>query len=880
MRQQLPAYSGHTLPVLRRRCVVAQIVFAAVAVVGCSRDDPGQEARIQVEKYVAGVAARLTAEDTPGDGATAFVDPAKRVAVYLTPEGGVGVSVGFLFAAAGESELACAIAHELVHRQSDTGPAPEADPASPASAASRVWPDNVERSADQAAARLCWEAGYDPRSLAILLSRLADMLKAEHAEEAQLVLQRASALHAYLNGRDWTGELGYRKYQDVVRRLLPGSEANVAEQESEQVIVGPIFQEAAWWVSHSDLYDDGNDATTEFVAGRCEAGDFVPTNEIDAFGHCWYGCEGTRRFGESETWFLGTARERWREIERQLGIDDHDSYTQDVANQGRGRSMADEEGSCLNLCENAAERGLLDFSAPERAYYDCGAEELVDNENADDGSDQPWVGQSWGDPHIVTGDGYAYDFQAAGEFVAIESPVDGLSVQVRQTFWPGGNVSQNTAVAVRIHDDVVGLYVVRNKLLVRVNGEDYPVPKTWKPLPGAGEIGSGYESVQLRWSDGSELRVRIFIDFLNVFFEPARSRSGNIRGLFGNFDGVVNNDLATRDGMIVTLPETGDAEYATVLYERLGSSWQVLPEESMFQYPDGTSPADVRRFERPNGLASADALDVATRDDAAAQCRAAGIRAQPLLDNCIVDVGTTGEARFADAAAEAALATGQRDKTAAIAGSGTYVIDRFVARSGGRYFFQTLDLTGSLDLSRWELVGPAGQVVFGQCLRCNQPGEVTLPASGVYVSRVVVSDQETGRIRTLSHLVPAAEVFGIELPARISAGSPRTGAGRIERAGAEDVYRFSRESGEALRIVLARSDRGLGFGQWSLRAPDGDYVFDAILPLAPSLPLEVTLPRSGEYELRITGGASWPALSDAGYGTYALEIEVVDTSGE
>src|SRR5262249_39343922 len=69
-----------------------------------------------------------------------------------------------------------------------------------------------------------------------------------------------------------------------------------------------------------------------------------------------------------------------------------------------------------------------------------------------------------GDPHITTVDGLTYDFQSAGEFVALRDSLGTLEIQTRQTpvatNGPGSAannttglstcVSVNTAVAVRV----------------------------------------------------------------------------------------------------------------------------------------------------------------------------------------------------------------------------------------------------------------------------------------------------------------------------------------------------------------------------------------------------------------------------------------------
>jgi len=855
-----------------RHCVIAALGIIAAISSGCSSDDKATESMRSAEAYINTVADRLGAQMNADNPLSAFIDSSSRIQIYLTPDGDIGVSVGFLFTAAGESELACAMAHEAAHKLSNV-----------AVQSSNVgvlrWTQEVELAADKSAAELCWQAGYDPRSLAILLSRLAVLLQSEHPEEAKSVQERVDSLHAYLNGKNWSGDLGYKKYQSIVRVLQSVSVADSERNALEQIVIGPIFAQASGWPEGQNLYDEGKELVKDFLDQECETRELFPSNEIDAFGHCWYGCEGTRRYGESTIWFLGTAREEWREIERGLGFDDHDSYTQDVANQGRGRSMADEENSCFDLCSDAARRGLLDHSAPEQAYWDCEAGELFDNQEqnngeGDDSSGWPWTGFSWGDPHIVTGDGYAYSFQAAGEFLAIASKDDNLRVQVRQEFWPGGRiVSQNTAAAVQIHKDVVGFYIERNQLVVHVNGEMYEVSKNWDPLPGGGKIRSGYESVRLRWQDGTELKVRIFINFLNVYFEPSRTRSGRIIGLFGNFDGSSENDLKMRDGAAITLPMETSPDYRKILYSQFGNSWRVAPDESLFEYPAGMSILDFQHIEPPDGVARVASLDKATRKNAMGICSAAGIRSQPTLDNCITDVATTGEKLFANAAADAASITGRRKVATVIPGPGKYVVDRFIAKANERYFFQILDLTGSLDLSRWELIAPDGDIVFRPCLRCNQPGEIKLPMSGVYISRVVVSDQESGRMLSLSHRVPTAQIFDVGISTTILAGQPGTGAGQIEEAGAEDVYRIRGDAGDNLRVVLQGRDKSLYFGEWSLRAPDGDYLFKGILPNPPSLPIDVELPDSGVYLLRVTGGSKWPSLTNAGYGKYSISLE-------
>lgn len=108
------------------------------------------------------------------------------------------------------------------------------------------------------------------------------------------------------------------------------------------------------------------------VCGRRAPG-VLHSREWDALGHCWIGCEGTRKCGRSVTAATGTVREFYREAERILGVRPHDSFTQDRANQALGRRLAFTPGRCYTLCDGAHRGGTLDVSAPQSECLDCTA---------------------------------------------------------------------------------------------------------------------------------------------------------------------------------------------------------------------------------------------------------------------------------------------------------------------------------------------------------------------------------------------------------------------------------------------------------------------------------------------------------------------------
>ncbi|MDP9075940.1 MAG: DUF4157 domain-containing protein [Bacteroidota bacterium] len=93
----------------------------------------------------------------------------------------------------------------------------------------------------------------------------------------------------------------------------------------------------------------------------------VPSNVWDAYGHCFAGCCSKKRCGGVTAYIAGRSREFYREY---LDSDPHDSYTQDVNNQEKGRDLANDPNvDCTVACQNEALAGHLDFSAPQAGFW-------------------------------------------------------------------------------------------------------------------------------------------------------------------------------------------------------------------------------------------------------------------------------------------------------------------------------------------------------------------------------------------------------------------------------------------------------------------------------------------------------------------------------
>jgi hypothetical protein len=257
-------------------------------------------------------------------------------------------------------------------------------------------------------------------------------------------------------------------------------------------------------------------------------------------------------------------------------------------------------------------------------------------------------GGSNGDPHLHTFDNRYYDFQAAGEFVLARSKAGGMEVQARQQPFPGKDtVSINTAFAMRVAADRVGVYR-GDPLVVRVNGRGFIARSRGARLPHGGSVRllTGGQ-VAVKWPDGSLARVLPVKPWgINVLFRPAKARFGTFAGLWGNFNGTRGDDWVTRAGRKITVAQYIQQSYR-VIYRVLGESWRVRPRESLFDYARGQSTRTFTIRSFPKGLFGSSGLTAKERAAALRACKRLHIKNPQVLADCTLDVGATGDNRFA-----------------------------------------------------------------------------------------------------------------------------------------------------------------------------------------------------------------------------------------
>ncbi len=294
-------------------------------------------------------------------------------------------------------------------------------------------------------------------------------------------------------------------------------------------------------------------------------------------------------------------------------------------------------------------------------------------------------GSSYGDPHIVTYDGYRYSFQTVGEFVLSKSQDAHFEVQARQSQMPSSShLSLNTAAAMKVAGHRVAIYA-----------QDFPdgVTPLWVDgvptgmigrelaLPGGGlVVATGDRHYSIRWPSGERVEIKGIRaggeDFMNITPYVPREDAGTLNGLLGDFDGAVNNDLRVQGGAVVPAQDAYSLVTQLInrvidvpislnqvqraffeqLYRQFGDSWRVTPAVSLFDYGPGQSTETFTNRAFPDRFPSLAGVAPAQIREATQLCQEAEIGAV-FMEGCVFDIAATGETGFLAAAVNAVADT-------------------------------------------------------------------------------------------------------------------------------------------------------------------------------------------------------------------------------
>ena len=260
----------------------------------------------------------------------------------------------------------------------------------------------------------------------------------------------------------------------------------------------------------------------------------------------------------------------------------------------------------------------------------------------------PACSSSNGDPHMLTVSQQNYAFQAAGEFTLLRSSDGSVDIQARQEpYMTSGHVSINTAMAAKVGSHRVGVYVTDTGLQPRVDGAVVDLSAGPKDLGGGARISAITNGFEIDFPDGTKVWALSVGQYgINVQIRPSDGLRKSGGGLLGT---VIPGGMglpALPDG--TRLPATTDAhQHHNVLYGQFADAWRVTDSTTLFDYATGKStasytvkgyPADVNDL--PASLPSG--------QQAAGEAACSAITDATLHDDCVYDVGVTGQTGFAD----------------------------------------------------------------------------------------------------------------------------------------------------------------------------------------------------------------------------------------
>ncbi|MEM9208115.1 MAG: VWD domain-containing protein [Pseudomonadota bacterium] len=475
-----------------------------------------------------------------------------------------------------------------------------------------------------------------------------------------------------------------------------------------------------------------------------------------------------------------------------------------------------------------------------------------------------FIAAIFGDPHLVTLDRRAYDFQGAGDYVLLQYPSAGVEVQARFARLVGNPAATFTrSVAVRVGDRVVSLFEGGP-------GDATPVVIDGRPVPflNSGTYRDADLHVQrfrqwylVRFSNGLAVAT---VGGATVNVRIPEAWSGRVSGLLGNRDGDAGNDIALRDG---TLIDPGDVD---AMYGPFLDGWLTDRGDTLFSLP-----FDVETFGpiRPESIVTLDSLpdDAVTR--ATDVCGRAGLSAGPTLEGCIFDVALTGDESWANPETMAISDLGQ---TSASEDLGPIRLDArnelpaastdrrwrwsVTSASNDRLFLRGtgLQATDSAIASactvRWGLIDADGAETASGSLCIDEPN---LSVEGVVALEVYVPAGIEGGF--VLGLVQKGAQNQIELESTLRLD------GELRSPGQIDAYALTVEPGT--RLLLMDPDDGNACGvTWSILVGD-----EALFRGASCLDTDPIAIREG-------GVATVVVDAGTSTGTYSLEIVRVPES--
>ena len=258
----------------------------------------------------------------------------------------------------------------------------------------------------------------------------------------------------------------------------------------------------------------------------------------------------------------------------------------------------------------------------------------------------PDNGKTVGDPHFTTFDGKYYNYQGVGEFTLVKSQTDDFEIQVRQEPLSGSYASVNSAVAMSIDGERIGLYKRREPLII--NGVSTELESGESLAVGSNIVSRKDNSFTIISNNQDKITVSLSGDYINVNVGLSLDRQNNVIGLLGNNNDDLSDEFALRDGTLI-----GESISTEQLYGEYADSWRIEQSESLFDYLPGEDTNTFTDTSYPPNVFSIDDLTPEQYAEAEFLAKQNGITDPDLLKAAIFDiVVTNGDPEFIEGAVE------------------------------------------------------------------------------------------------------------------------------------------------------------------------------------------------------------------------------------
>lgn len=252
--------------------------------------------------------------------------------------------------------------------------------------------------------------------------------------------------------------------------------------------------------------------------------------------------------------------------------------------------IAEDVAPFLHCCEYSSDNkrnGLCDSFQLMRAPVSC------------QGYNPPAAAQAAGDPHLVTLDGLNYTFNGEGDFVLIQDHADPSLARVKVHVHASrvidiDDVVQNatvfTAVAMQVANETatveIKLHATEVAMLLidqqQVDITSWPHEVTGMTIYRNQASNGTVEFTVVMETVGISVLVSADADLLNIMMLVGSSDlKGNLTGLLGNYNGVKEDDLRSRDGQILPANST-----MREVHYGFGMTWFVNATETLLYHSD------------------------------------------------------------------------------------------------------------------------------------------------------------------------------------------------------------------------------------------------------------------------------------------------------